>query len=80
MENECQTTLLSVIFIQIFKRYYLFQKARSIDESFMDMNDVDKFIFLMAEGNIQPLLGSRQSMFVKHVPPLWAYFKEATKL
>ena len=21
---------------------------------------------------------TRQSMFVKHVPPLWAYFKEAT--
>ena len=26
-------------------RYYLFQKARSLDESFMDMNDEDKFIF-----------------------------------
>ena len=38
-------------------RYYLFQKARSLDESFMDMNDEDKFIFLMAEDNIQPLLG-----------------------
>ena len=23
---------------------------------------------------------TRQSMFVKHVPPLWAYFMEATKL
>ena len=23
---------------------------------------------------------TRQSMFVKHVPPLWAYFIEATKL
>ena len=25
-------------------------------------------------------LKTRQSMFVKHVPPLWAYFTEATKL
>ena len=24
------------------------------------------------------LLGTRQRMFVKHVPPLWAYFIEAT--
>ena len=24
------------------------------------------------------MLSTRQSMFVKHVPPLWAYFKEAT--
>ena len=23
---------------------------------------------------------TRQSVFVKHVPPLWAYFIEATKL
>ena len=38
-------------------RCYLFQKARSIDETFMDMHDIEKFIFLMAEDNIQPLLG-----------------------
>ena len=29
-------------------RYYSFKKAGSIDESFMDMNDMDKFICLMA--------------------------------
>ena len=38
-------------------RYCLFQRARSIDESLMDMNDVGKFIFLMTGDNIKPLLG-----------------------
>ena len=28
----------------------------------------------------ETMIKTRQSMFVKHVPPLWAYFKEATKL
>ena len=43
--------ILNVIFL------FRFQKARSIDESFMDINDMDKFICLKTEDNIQPSLG-----------------------
>ena len=36
--------------------------------NFVDIKDEELFLL------------TRQSMFVKHVPPLWAYFIEATKL
>ena len=43
---------------------------------------VEKLLHLWKIINLQPYLRkqTRQSMFVNHVPPLWAYFIEATKL
>ena len=38
------------------------------------------FISFLSQANLQYLKKTRQSMFVKHVPPLWVYFIEATKL
>ena len=53
--------------------YYLVFKNEVEGHAFQ-INDNNRYLTAMS------LTVNRQSMFVKHVLPLWAYFIEATKL